>query len=211
MAIGVLCEATAVLGRGQAATTAIVAALAAVPAAAGAAAPRITRIWLGGEHVDGTSDEGLQGRVLITTPRSWRHINRDAAPTAHFTARSGAGCAVKVDVSARAVATREGARAQARRSTRPLAAVLGDGSRPRGAWRNVQLAPSQDDAGESPPEMYGIAVIRIARRRFVHVRAFALFDPACTTSQIRSGPVASALNRLLRRACVQARIVAARR
>jgi hypothetical protein len=200
-----------VLGRGQAATIAIVAALAAVPAAAGAAAPRITRIWLG-ERVDGTRGaEGLRGRALIETPRAWRHINHDAAPTAHFTARSGAGCAAKVDVSGRAVATRANARAQARQATRSPAAVIGEGSRPRGAWRAVQLAPSQDRTGESPPDVYGIAVVRIARRRFVHVRAFALFDPACTTSQIRSGPVASALNRLLRRARVEARIVAAHR
>ena len=190
---------------------AIVGALAVAPAAAGAAAPRITRISLGAERVDGAGGEGLRGRALIETPRSWRHINRDAAPTAHFTARSGAGCAAKVDVSGRAVATRASARAQARQATRSPAAVIGEGSRPRGAWRAVQLAPSQDRTGESPPDVYGIAVVRIARRRFVHVRAFALFDPACTDRQIRSGPVARALNRLLHRARVEARIVAAHR
>jgi hypothetical protein len=163
----------------------------------------ITRIGVGREYVDGTrAKERLGGKVLINTPRAWKRTSRDTVQTAKFRLPMQGACSAVVQVSVRAAATRGSAKARARRVTRFAVAVIADNARPRGWVRLVQLLPGEADA----PDMYGIAVVRLAKWRLVDVRAFAWFT-GCSDQQIRSGDAAIGLKTLLQTAQLRARIV----
>jgi hypothetical protein len=74
-------------------------------------------------------------------------------------------------------------------------------------WRLVWLPEVDPDTREPTgrERLYGIAVVRLAPRRFLHVRAFADFRGTCTEADRREGVVADAFCRLLRTARVEAR------
>jgi hypothetical protein len=171
-----------------------------------------TRISLANLVVNGTG-ERFRGRVLIRTPRpAFTRTNRDAAPTAHFSARVTSTCRSIVSVSTRAVATRAGALAQARASAPGHdGSLLGSGRRNGGVWRLVEFDRIDPNTYEptGAASLYGLAVIRLRSHRWMHVRAFADFRGSCTATDRRRGVVRDALARLLRTARVEARIISA--
>jgi hypothetical protein len=186
----------------------------AVPAQGAAATATKTKVSLNGKLVDGTSGgETLRGTAAVSTPRSWKRTSKDGAPTTKFRAKSGK-CSAEIQVSGRAVASRTDPVARIRSVTRSPGAVIGQGRRRTGAWRIVHLkrggsAYTQDlprAYKQDPPDVYGLAALRLRKSRFVDVRVFAWFD-GCTTSQIRRSPLATGLATLLRTAGVSARIV----
>jgi hypothetical protein len=170
----------------------------------------VTRISLQGKAVNGAL-EALRGRVLIRTPvRAFRRTNRDASPSARFIATATRSCEARVIVGTRAVATRQGPVTQTRRPVKGTDAVLlGSGRRPGGAWSLIEI-PAIDPGTYEPTgdrRLYGLAAVRLATRRWIHVRAFADFRGSCTERDTRNEAVAKALRRLLRAARVEARTV----
>ena len=88
-------------------TLALLAVLAVPSLAEGTIGPGDTRISVGREGVDGSAGkERLAGKVVITGPSDWTRTSNDTAPTAKFTVSRSGGCTARVEVSARAVATR---------------------------------------------------------------------------------------------------------
>jgi hypothetical protein len=136
-----------------------------------ASAPVTTRIGVAHEIIDGTAGgERLAGKVLISTPSTWKRTSRDTAPTAKFSLSMDGGCSAAVHVSVRAVATSQSAKARARRVTQRPVAVLADGARSGGWLRLVQLRSGQEQAFGAGG--YGIAIVGLAPARWVDVRAF---------------------------------------
>jgi hypothetical protein len=176
----------------------------AVPALAGREVQ--THVDVGNQIVDGTgAAQALAGRIVILTPRSWRRTSADDSPSADFVVHQGASCVARLDASPRGVATRNGPLTQARRVTRFPLAVIGEGRRPGGAWRAVEV--------KNPPRgplVYGIAVVRIVPRRWVHLRIFATYA-GCSEQEVRRGSTAVILRRVLRDAEMQVRVVPFRR
>ena len=162
-------------------------------------ADRITRVAVN-ESLPG--DKVIRGRVLLRTPRAgWPHRNRDTAPTAHFTVAPGSRCASLLRVAGRGVATRQGPLTQVRTATRGHAFVLGEAQRSRGAWRLGARCYENGRIG-----IYGIAAVRVAPRRWLHVRALGTLPAGCETVAAAGGELDTALRRMLRTARVQARV-----
>lgn len=186
----------------------------ATPAASGdAKGEQVTRISLARLSVNGAG-EGVRGRILVRTPvASFTRTSNDTAPTARFEARVSCECRAQVVVSKRAVATREGAVAQALRPTSAVDAVIASVRRRDRAWRLVEYRRVDPDTYETTERrrLYGLAVVRIAKRRWMHVRAFADFGTSCSEDDRRRGAAAKALDRLLATARVEASIVPRRR
>jgi hypothetical protein len=186
----------------------------AVPAQGAAATATKTKVSLNGKLVDGTrGGETLSGTAAVTTPGSWKRTSKNGAPTSKFRARSGK-CSAEIQVSGRALASRTDPVARIRSVTRSPRAVIGQGKTRSRAWRIVHLksgggAYTQDlprSYKQNPPDVYGLAALRLRKSRFVDVRVFAWFQ-GCTTAQIRSGSLAAGLRTLLRTAGVSASIV----
>jgi hypothetical protein len=155
------------------------------PSGANAVSFNATKIGLVREGVDGTlGRQRLAGHVTVRTQRSWRWTSHDGAPTAAFAIPTGS-CRAVVRVSVRAVATGRSAAARARAVTDVgSAAVLADAARPGGWIRLTEL-------GGGRPQLYGIAIVLVARNRWPDVRAFGSFT-GCTYAEIRNGPAARA-------------------
>lgn len=170
------------------------ATLAVVPASAGRDVR--TSIDVGGQIVDGSrATQAVAGRIVIATPEGWRRTTRNGSRSARFAAHESADCVGHVNASPRATATSNGALAQARRVTRFPLALIGEGHRPGGAWRAVDV---KDPPG-GRPLVYGIAVVRIARARWIDLRVFVTYD-GCSPQQVERGSVAAVLKRVLREA-----------
>jgi hypothetical protein len=137
-------------------------ALLALPASPAGArqSEQLTRLSLAGKAVTGAR-ESVRGRVVIRTPPAtfWR-TNRDASPSALFSASVRGSCTARVIVGTRAIVSRVGPVTQTLASTRLADAVLGAGSRdggmaPRGVherrsrdasahWRDAAVRPGHD-------------------------------------------------------------------
>ena len=176
-----------------------------VAANAGFAPTGKTRIGLVHETFDGSlGKERLVGRVVLMTRRTWKRTSHDGAVTAKFSEQADAGCSAVVHVSVRATISAQTAQERARRVTSPGhgVALLADAPRP-GGWLRVQQLRGAPPA--SAPDIYGIAIVRVARHRYADVRAFAWFT-GCTTAQIQAGPTAVGMRSALGSAQVLAHV-----
>ena len=128
-----------------------------------------------------------------------------------FTVALDGGCSGVIEVSGRAVATSESARARAERATTWRLALISEGPRARGWKRLIQLRPPSAPGAPAiprsqPARLYGIAIVKLARNRWVDVRALGSFQ-GCSDEQLRIGSIPSALDSLLYTATVRARVV----
>lgn len=171
-------------------------------AVSAAAGDQITRLSLTRTLVNGTRGrQQVRGGVLIRTPSAdWRRSSRDASRSARFNVRVNATCQGSALVTNRAVATSAGALSQARRATNIAITELSERSRSRGALRLVEIAPRDDQR-----QLYGIAVVKLAPSRYLHVGSFLMLDRSCTDDALRN-EMAPTVSRLLRTARVQARV-----
>ncbi|MCW3001167.1 MAG: hypothetical protein JWQ20_465, partial [Conexibacter sp.] len=177
-------------------------------AAAAGTPPRVdaTRISLDREGVDGAL-EAVRGSVTIETPTTMQRDSHDGALTARFTSHVSGACTARVQVSNRAVATRSGAAAQAAASTGFRTSALGQGRRRDGAWALVEqeVLDPQLRQPTGAQQLYGIAVVRLARHRWLHVRAFVTYAGTCSADDRQKGSAAVGVRDLLVTARVQAR------
>jgi hypothetical protein len=171
---------------------------------------QITRISLSGRTVNGTGQR-LHGRIVIRTPRaSFRSTNNDGAPSAHFSAAVTDACQAQVAVTARARATTASALGQARAAFGIADQLLGAGGNRNHVWRLADLSPERGDP-TGQKRLYGIAVMRLAPRRWVAVRAISTLGDSCTDLDRRDSDLSTAMKRMLRSASLEARIVAPER
>ena len=183
-----------------AALTLALAAVATTTAVAAAPSTVVTTV-AASEPFDGATSQMTRGRVFIETPRSWRRTTRNGNLTARFHVTIGADCTARLIVASRNVATRETTTAQLDRATGFALATIAQGTGGAGPWRLVELHDSDFDGqprGVRP--FYGIATKRVARRRYLQVRAVGDADKSCSDAQVRAGRFASALGGLMRTA-----------
>lgn len=168
-------------------------------------------LTLTGTGINGSARR-LSGRIGIQTPRSWRHLNRNGSRSQYFRATPRGGCIARIHVSPRAEATRRTAEQQVDRAMRfRVGPLLGSGDLSGGARWALAVYPASTANADAPPPavhrtLYGITVTPIAPRRFVHTRVLVTMSSGCTDADVRKGRVQKAVRRLLRTACVQARI-----
>lgn len=152
----------------------------------------------------------LSGDLRVSSPATWVRTTRDGASTARLRFKIDASCSGVLQLSSRAVATAEGAKARAERVTQSPLAVIADRSRSGGWLRVVQLTPATPGAPLDPKnervQLYGIAVVSVARSRWVDVRAFGWFH-GCSDVQVRTSAATKATTHLLLGAEVNARLV----
>lgn len=165
---------------------------------------KITRLSVAMKPVNGTKGrEAFRGRVLIRTPAfTWHHQNRDASPVANFTTAAARFCRAQVRISTAAVATNRDAERQVDLATRYARRTIAEGARSRGAFRVVEVSPREDRA------FLGVAAIRVATKRWLHLRLSASLNGTCTDADLREGSFRSELTRLLRTARSEVGIVA---
>jgi len=158
-----------------------------------------TRIGLVREVVDGSAGkERLVGRVVVSTAPALHRVSRDGAPTAKFTVAPSGGCRARIEISVRAVASRQSAKQRAHRVTGTDRFI----DVPRaGGW--LAVAPLR--GGTIGAQVYGIAVVRVARNRWADVRAYGWYT-GCTDEQTRSAEATTDLEATLKTADVQARV-----
>jgi hypothetical protein len=152
------------------------------------------------------------GRIVIRTPRaSFRRDNADASRTAHFSAQVASGCEATVLVAGRGVATRRTARAQIAGLLAGSGRVLAHSGAAGRATALVEYDVFSDETGEptGARRLYGLAVVRVAPRRFVDVRMFVNFGGAgCTDAARGSATFTTALVHVLASARPDVRFVA---
>jgi len=142
-----------------------------------------------------TAHEILRGSVSFRTPAGWHTAPGSGSYTARFTV-DDPQCTIQISASIRGKATRRPAAAQARAAIgeRPAAA----GRRAGGVYRVGAPTPS------ATTWLYGIAVVRVAPRRFGHLRIFAsLEDPDCSAA---AQAITAGMTRVLRHAKSQLRV-----
>jgi hypothetical protein len=182
----------------------LIAALVALPLASASVAhassgTHATRIGLVRELIDGSAGkERLVGRVVVSTAPAFHRVSPNGAPTAKFTVAPSGGCRARIEISVRAVASHQSAKQRAHRVTSTDRFI----DVPRaGGW--LAVAPLR--GGMIGAQVYGIAVVRVARHRWADVRAYGWFT-GCTGEQIRSGEATTDLEATLKTADVQARV-----
>lgn len=189
--------------------TAAACVAAAVPAQlAQARSATVTRVSMDHEHVDGAA-QSLHGTIMIRTSAAHlRRVSHDGAPTARFTATVSTTCTARIAVSGRAVATTATPAEQAKRTTRIRRVPLGHGTRADGAWELVEQNVVDPNALEATggKQLYGVAVVRIAPHRFVHVRAIGRYEGTCAVDDRLDGRAVDAIKQLLISASVRARV-----
>jgi hypothetical protein len=143
-----------------------------------------------------TQNQTLRGSMSFATPSAWRTTHESGVYTARFTTGDAAQCDIEISASIRGKATRRSAAAQAH-------AAIGDdafaaGRRRGGVYRVGRSAPSW---------LYGIAVVRVQRRRFGQLRIFASFSgPDCAAAAAPDGSVTSAMANVLHHATSHLRV-----
>ena len=147
--------------------------------------------------------EILGGSMRFTTPAAWHVTPKSGVYTARFTVDGGPQCTIEVNASIRGKGTRQTAIQQARHAIlNPVVA----GRRAGGVYRVGPTEPPR--AGSSRSWLYGIAVVRVARRRFGQLRIFASFAGAdCSAQAAPDGAVTKAMAKVLRRARSHLRVV----
>jgi hypothetical protein len=168
-------------------------------AAAGAGAATTTEVRSGDSL---TAHETLRGSMRFRTPPAWRVTPKSGVDTARFEVEGARDCAIEVSASIRGKATRRSAIEQARAAvgSHPAAA----GRRAGGVYRVGRTEPS----ATATSWLYGIAVVRVARRRFGQLRIFASFSgPDCSTEAAPGGDVTTAMTTVLRKARSHLRVV----
>jgi hypothetical protein len=165
---------------------------------AGSGPEQTTRISLARQLVDGAG-ESLRGRLVIHTPTAtFERTNQDASPSARFSVDVTATCHATVNVSPRAVATRESAVTQARDSVsgdQLLRASEGTGR----VWRLAELDGVDEATGEpnGTDLLYGIAVLPLGPRRWIQAREIAEFTGSCTGPDLADSAFTTALAGIL--------------
>ena len=176
-------------------------------ATGGAATPALaeeerTRLALDQVAVTGKPAESLTGHVVISPPvPAFGRTSEEDAPTALFDVDLGAPCRADVRVTTRALFSRRSPRRQVNAASGGDEGTLAKDWRPRSPWRLTE------DQGEGGVKLFGVRVIRLAPRRFLHVRAFAEFDPSCPDVERREGIVPGGLAKILRSARLEGRLV----
>jgi hypothetical protein len=163
--------------------------LAGADTSAGAATTSVTARGILTEH------ETLRGTMTFRTPRAWHTTAASEGYTARFTS-GDAQCRLAISASIRAKATRRSAAAQARASigANPAAA----GRRAHGVYR-----VGTTSAGW----LHGIAVVRVAPRRFGQLRIEAsLKGPDCSAAAAPDGALTRAMTSVLHHARTHLRV-----
>jgi hypothetical protein len=176
-------------------TIGLVACLLAVPAASAATTTTLTaRAGL-------TQRETLRGTMRFKTPAAWRATATSGIYTARFEVRIGARCAVESYAYIGGKATRRTAKQQVIRSAG--ANPVASGRRADGFYAVGRVEPSP--AGRS--WLHGVAVIRVARRRFAWLRMFTSFAGAdCSAAAAPEGAITKAMTRVVRDAKARLRV-----
>jgi hypothetical protein len=133
-----------------------------------------------------TAHEELRGSMTFVTPNGWREQAASGMFTRRFTAVESGACRASVVVQIRGKATRASAKAQVDAAVG--AGSLAHGSRPGGYYG---ISPIDEDTN------YGVAVVRVASRRFGQLRIFTTYS-SCDESLIRDGMIRAAVKRVLR-------------
>ena len=144
-----------------------------------------------------TTRDMLRGSMRFTTPAAWQVTPKSGVYTARFSVDGGPPCIIEVNASIRGKGTRRTATQQARAAigSNPVAA----GRRAGGVYRVGATAPPR--AGSTKSWLSGIAVVRVARRRFGQLRIFASFSGTdCSAQAAPGGDVTKAMTRVLRHA-----------
>ena len=130
-----------------------------------------------------------------TTPAAWQVTPKSGVYTARFSVDGGPPI-IEVNASIRGKGTRRTATQQARAAigSNPVAA----GRRAGGVYRVGATAPPRR---RTKSWLSGIAVVRVARRRFGQLRIFASFSGTdCSAQAAPGGDVTKAMTRVLRHA-----------
>jgi hypothetical protein len=199
--------------RGLASLAAIAAAAAMDGGAARAADTRMRpeRVKIDREF---SADRAVRGRLSFQVPADWtatRHVGHSRAFVGQVPAT---GCQLSVLVEPTVVATRGSAAAQIAHRLRAghRVAAMGRGPRPHGRWGVDEVRVG---AAGSRRAVYGIGVVLVAARVFVHIRVLAMLDmpdhqTPCSDDDTRNGVLADTVTRIVRGATLQARIITAR-
>src|SRR5688500_182200 len=169
-------------------------------ATVGAAAPahaedQRTKLALDQVAVERAPADSLTGHAVIRTPLpEFARTSEDAAPTALFVVELAPPCRADIRVTTRAVRSRRSPRRQVYAATDGDDGTLAKDWRPRSPWR---LTEEPADDGIS---LFGIRVIPVGAKRFLHIRVSALYDPSCPDVDRREGVVVDGLKRALRTA-----------
>lgn len=157
-----------------------------------------TRIDLSRTAFTGAVSQHASGSALMPTPHGWPRTSRNDAAIATFGPLPiAAGCRVNVEARPVAVATSRLAAFVAQEAY----GVQFGASRTRGVtwavWRLTTTA--------GPQVVKGLGVVRVAPRRYVGLRVYARFSPACGPDAGRDRATFVAIRRSARDLTVQAR------
>ena len=158
--------------------------------ASGQGASRTTTLTFN-ERIGGTNGgEVVRGRTDVSVPRAWQRLDRQSATP--LLLRADGACAPHVRLDTRATATRSDATAQVRRSTRFGTAAIDEGGTSTLAWRVVETPQVDGRRG-----IYGVAAIRVARHRWLHLRAIVTLARSCETQYSADSDLISTIVRYL--------------
>ncbi|MEY2517452.1 MAG: hypothetical protein QOJ89_4810 [bacterium] len=157
-----------------------------------------TRIALSTTEFTGAVSQHASGSALMPTPQGWPRTSRNGAAIATFGPLPiAAGCRVNAEARPVAVAT---SRLVAFVAQEAYGLQLGT-SRTLGVtwamWRSTSTA--------GPQVVKGLGVVQVARRRYVGLRVYARFSPACGPEAGRDRAIFVAVRRSVRDMTVQAR------
>jgi hypothetical protein len=109
-----------------------------------------------------TANATLRGTMTFTVPPAWKRSRSSGVYTARFVQQREGDCRVEIDFSIRGKATKRTPEQQADIGSEPLE---------KGARRDgVYLI-----GWSGPATLYGIAVVRVEKHRYGHLRTFATF------------------------------------
>lgn len=150
-----------------------------------------------------TTRETLRGTMTFKTPAAWRATPKSGVYTAYFSVDAGPQCTVEISAYIGAKATRRTAKQQVVRS--PGANPAASGRRAGGFYSVGRAEPSP----AATSWLHGVAVIRVARRRFASLRMFTSFSGAdCSAAAAPEGAITKSVASVLHDA--QARLHVAR-
>jgi hypothetical protein len=176
------------------AALALLATATTTPTLAATAPTRTQRVSADGELL-GRGYEA-RGTATFHVPTAWTSANRTPRPrTAILAAQPAAGCQVDVRVSVRGTATSMTTGRQVARSLRDQATA--GGSRAHGTW----------GMGPSGAILYGIGAVHVQARKYLQIRVFATPGAGCDPSVLTAGEVPAAVQRIVSRGTVAARVV----
>ena len=187
------------LNRSRATTTLGLAACVLAATTGTAAAAPATEIRA---HAGLTAGETLRGSWRFTTPAAWETSPKSGVYTARFAVEGGPQCEIEVWGSIRGKASRRSASRLARTA---IGSAVATGRRAGGVYR---VGPVEAPGFDTPKSwLRGIAVVRVARRRFGELLLQTSFSGAgCTARSAQAGDVTKAMTRVLRRATAHLRV-----